>query len=43
MDGADIGLLLRTWDAVGIGDINSDGATDGADLGLLIAAWGACG
>jgi polyhydroxybutyrate depolymerase len=43
VDGADIGLLLSTWDVAGIGDINSDGTTDGADLGLLIAAWGACG
>jgi len=45
VDGADLGLLLTSWGAVGAGsafDLNRDGVVDGADLGALLAAWGPC-
>jgi hypothetical protein len=41
-DGADLGLLLASWNQPGIADLNGDGDTDGADLGLLLASWGSC-
>lgn len=43
VDGADLGLLLAAWGAVGGGgrsaDLDASGVVDGADLGLLLAAW----
>ncbi len=44
VDGADLGLLIGGWGAVGagIGDLNGDELVDGADLGLMIGAWGEC-
>ncbi len=42
VDGADLGLLLGSWNTAGIGDLNSDGTVNGADLGLLLGHWGAC-
>ncbi|MFG0274647.1 MAG: right-handed parallel beta-helix repeat-containing protein [Phycisphaerales bacterium] len=41
-DGADLGLLLGSWNSAGATDLNGDGVTDGADLGLLLGAWGGC-
>jgi hypothetical protein len=38
VDGADLGLLLASWDTPDA-DLNGDGTTDGADLGLLLASW----
>lgn len=44
VDGADLGLLLGSWDATGeqAADLNGDLLVDGADLGLLLGAWGEC-
>lgn len=39
VDGADLGILLGSWDLPGIGDLNGDGVTDGADLGILLSNW----
>jgi len=43
VDGADMGLLLGTWDTAGelapSPDLDGSGLVDGGDLGLLIAAW----
>ncbi len=40
--GADLTLLLSSWNTQGTGDINGDGNTDGADLTLLLSKWGLC-
>lgn len=42
VDGADLGLMLGTWNQPGIGDIDGSGTVDGADLGLLLGSWGTC-
>jgi hypothetical protein len=42
VDGADLGLLLTSWELSPVGDLNGDGITDGADLGLMLTAFGAC-
>ena len=42
VDGADLGLLLSSWELSPVGDLNGDGITDGADLGLMLSAFGPC-
>jgi hypothetical protein len=44
VNGADLGLMLAAWNAVGenSADLNFDGVVGGADLGLLLSAWGVC-
>ncbi|MFG0257011.1 MAG: hypothetical protein ACF8GE_03820 [Phycisphaerales bacterium JB043] len=42
VDGADLGLFLASWGAVGVTDLDGDGTTNGADLGLFLAQWGEC-
>ena len=43
VDGADLGLLLGSWNAKDHeADFNGDAIVDGADLGLLLGAWGPC-
>jgi hypothetical protein len=45
VDGADLGIMLSWWGAVGypIGDLNHDGVIDGVDLGTMLGNWGAIG
>lgn len=42
VDAADLGVLLGSWGAGGIGDVTGDGITDGADLAALLGGWGLC-
>ncbi|MFO0872431.1 MAG: hypothetical protein U0575_00480 [Phycisphaerales bacterium] len=43
VDGADLGVLLANWGAVGsAADLNGDGVVDGGGLGVLLASWGSC-
>jgi hypothetical protein len=37
--GADLAILLGSWDGPGISDLNCDGTTDAADLAILLGAW----
>ena len=40
VDGADLGIMLLYWGAVGTpGDLNGDGQVGGPDLGLMLAGW----
>ncbi len=36
VDGADLGILLQSWNRGGAADLNGDGTVDGADLGILL-------
>jgi hypothetical protein len=40
VNGADLGVLLGSWNDAGIADLNNDGIVNGADMGLLLGAWG---
>lgn len=43
VNGADLGILLASWNAVGgAADIDGSGLVDGGDLGLLLGGWGPC-
>lgn len=39
VDGADLGILLGSWNGTGAADLNQDGVVDGADLGVLLGNW----
>lgn len=40
VDGADLGLLLASWDQVhASADLDGSGIVDGADLGLMLSNW----
>lgn len=40
VDGADLGLLLASWDTTNTwADLDMSGTVDGADLGILLGAW----
>jgi probable HAF family extracellular repeat protein len=39
VNGADLGILLGQWGAVGDADLDGDGTVNGADLGVLLGAW----
>jgi hypothetical protein len=42
VNGQDLALVLSTWGASGVGDIDGNGITDAADLSALLGNWGAC-
>lgn len=42
VNGADLGVMLSSWNGRGPADLTGDGLVNGQDLGLLLAAWGAC-
>ena len=44
VNGADLGILLSQWGAIGSAsaDINHDGIVNGADIGLMLGGWGSC-
>ena len=42
VNGQDLALVLSTWGASGVGDIDGNGITDAADLSALLGHWGAC-
>ncbi len=43
VDGADLGLLLSSWDTSNDApDLNNDNTVNGDDLGALFASWGRC-
>lgn len=44
VNGADLGILLAEWGAVGgsPADLNGDCVVDGSDLGVLLGNWGPC-
>lgn len=42
VNGADLGLVLSSWDIGPGGDLDGDGTTGGSDLGILLSAWGTC-
>jgi chitin-binding protein len=42
VDGADLLVLLATWNQSGEADLNNDGTIDGADLTTLLGTWGNC-
>ena len=37
-----LALVLSTWGASGVGDIDGNGITNAADLSALLGNWGAC-
>ena len=42
VNGQDLAVMLSTWGAPGVGDIDQNGVTDGGDLAALLGNWGAC-
>ncbi|MEY3143987.1 MAG: hypothetical protein RLY21_2480 [Planctomycetota bacterium] len=38
----DLALVLSSWGAPGVGDLDGNGITDAADLSALLGNWGAC-
>jgi hypothetical protein len=37
-----LALVLSTWGASGVGDIDGNGTTNAADHSALLGNWGAC-
>lgn len=42
VDAQDLAVMLSTWGAPGLGDLDHNGITDAADLSALLGNWGAC-
>lgn len=42
VDGADLAIVLGSWNGSGVADLNGDGTVDGVDIAIVLGNWGAC-